>query len=59
MVLDNKTKKILKVFCLVFLVAILTGCAQNLDANGKLIASGQLQVQLLGHLMQGGLILSL
>lgn len=39
MVLDNKTKKILKVFCLVFLVAILTGCAQNLDANGKLIAS--------------------
>ena len=39
MVLDIKTKKILKVFCLVFLVAILTGCAQNLDANGKLIAS--------------------
>ena len=39
MVLDNKTKKILKVFCLVFLVAILTGCAQNLDAHGKLIAS--------------------
>ena len=29
MVLDNKTKKILKVFCLVFLVAILTGCAQK------------------------------
>ena len=39
MVLDNKTKKILKVFCLVFLVAILTGCAQNLDKNGELIAS--------------------
>lgn len=39
MVLDNKTKKILKVFCLVFLVAILTGCTQNLDKNGNLIAS--------------------
>ncbi len=39
MILDNKTKKILKVFCLVFLVAILTGCAQNLDKNGELIAS--------------------
>lgn len=39
MVLDNKTKKILKVFCLVFLVAILTGCAQNLDSSGKLIES--------------------
>lgn len=39
MVLDNRTKKILKVFCLVFLVAILTGCTQNLDANGNLIAS--------------------
>lgn len=39
MVLDNKTKKILKVFCLVFLVTILTGCAQNLDKNGQLIAS--------------------
>lgn len=39
MVLDNKTKKILKVFCLVFLVAILTGCAQNLDKNGELIAA--------------------
>lgn len=39
MVLDKKTKKILKVFCLVFLVAILTGCAQNLDKNGELIAS--------------------
>lgn len=39
MVLDNKTKKILKVFCLVFLVTLLTGCAQNLDKNGQLIAS--------------------
>ena len=39
MVLDKKTKKILKVFCLVFLVTILTGCAQNLDKNGELIAS--------------------
>ena len=27
------------IFCLVFLVAILTGCAQNLDKNGELIAS--------------------
>ena len=39
MVLDNKTKKILKIFCLVFLVAILTGCTQNLDSNGNLIES--------------------
>ena len=37
MVLDNKTKKILKIFCLVFFVAILTGCTQNLDSNGNLI----------------------
>lgn len=39
MVLDNKTKKILKIVCLVFFVAILTGCTQNLDSNGKLIES--------------------
>lgn len=39
MILDNKTKKILKVFCLVFFIAILTGCTQNLDKNGELIAS--------------------
>ena len=39
MVLDNKTKKILKIFCLVFFVAILTGCTQNLDSNGNLIES--------------------
>lgn len=39
MVLDNKTKKILKVFCLVFFIAILTGCTANLDKNGNLIDS--------------------
>lgn len=39
MVLDKKTKKILKVFCLVFISHYLTGCAQNLDKNGELIAS--------------------
>lgn len=39
MVLDNKTKKILKIFCLVLFVAVLTGCTANLDGDGKLIAS--------------------
>ena len=39
MVLDNKTKKILKLFCLVFFIAVLTGCTPNLDKNGSLIAS--------------------
>ena len=39
MVLDNKTKKYLKIICLVFFVVILTGCTANLDGNGKLIAS--------------------
>lgn len=39
MVLDKKTKKILKIFCLVLFVAVLTGCTANLDGNGKLIAS--------------------
>ena len=39
MVLDNKTTKILKVFCLVFFIAILTGCTANLDKNGNLIDS--------------------
>ena len=32
-------KKILKVFCLVFFIAILTGCTANLDKNGNLIDS--------------------
>ena len=39
MILDNKTKKYLKIICLVFFVVILTGCTANLDGNGKLIAS--------------------
>ena len=39
MVLDNKTKKYLKIICLVFFVVILTGCTANLDGKGKLIAS--------------------
>lgn len=39
MVLDNKTKKYLKVICLVFFVAVLTGCTQNVDSNGVLIPS--------------------
>lgn len=38
MVLDRRTKKILKIFGLVLFVVVLTGCTANLDANGKLIA---------------------
>ena len=37
MVLDNKTKKYLKIICLVLFVAVLTGCTQNLDSSGHLI----------------------
>jgi len=39
MILDNKTKKYLKIICLVFFVVLLTGCTANLDSNGKLYAS--------------------
>lgn len=38
MYLDQRTKKFLKVFALVAFVFVLTGCAQNLDQNGKLLA---------------------
>lgn len=38
MYLDQRTKKFLKVFALVAFVFLLTGCAQNLDQNGKLLA---------------------
>lgn len=38
MYLDQRTKKFLKVFALVAFVFVLTGCTQNLDQNGKLIA---------------------
>lgn len=39
MILDNKTKKYLKIICLVFFVVVLTGCTANLDSKGNLIAS--------------------
>lgn len=38
MILDKRTKKILKVLSLVLFVAVLTGCTANLDPSGKLIA---------------------
>ena len=38
MVLDQRTKKFLKVFVLVAFVLVLTGCTRNLDETGKLIA---------------------
>lgn len=38
MYLDQRTKKFLKVFAFVALVVVLTGCGQNLDKNGQLIA---------------------
>lgn len=37
MVLDNRTKKILKVVVLIFVILVLTGCTANLE-NGELIA---------------------
>ena len=37
MYLDQRTKKFLKVFALIAFVFVLTGCAQNLDANGQLL----------------------
>lgn len=42
MILDNKTKKYLKIICLVLFVVALTGCTANLDSSGKLIAKEQL-----------------
>jgi len=38
MYLDQRTKKFLKVFALVAFMFVLTGCARNLDENGKLLA---------------------
>ena len=38
MYLDQRTKKFLKVFALVAFVLVLTGCGQNLDAKGNLLA---------------------
>lgn len=38
MYLDQRTKKFLKVFAMVAFVFVLTGCGQNLDANGNLLA---------------------
>jgi len=38
MYLDQRTKKFLKVFALVAFVVVLSGCARNLDENGKLLA---------------------
>ena len=39
MYLDQRTKKFLKVFALVAFVFVLTGCGQNLDSKGNLLAS--------------------
>lgn len=38
MYLDQRTKKFLKVFALVAFVFVLTGCGQNLDTKGNLLA---------------------
>ncbi len=38
MYLDQRTKKFLKVFALLAFVFVLTGCGQNLDSNGHLLA---------------------
>ena len=38
MYLNQRTKKLLKVLCLVAFVFVLTGCTANLDQNGQLIA---------------------
>ncbi|WP_249029277.1 YidC/Oxa1 family membrane protein insertase [Tannockella kyphosi] len=39
MVLDYKTKRVLKVLSLLFVMVVLTGCTSNLDSDGQLIAS--------------------
>lgn len=39
MILNNRTKKIFKVLCLVLFVAVLSGCTSNLNKEGQLIAS--------------------
>lgn len=39
MVLDERTKKYLKIFALLAFVLLLTGCTNNMDAHGKLKAS--------------------
>lgn len=39
MILDNKTKKFLKFSLALLVLVVLTGCANNLDPAGKLIAS--------------------
>jgi len=38
MVLDERTKKYLKLFAVLAFVFVFAGCARNLDSNGKLIA---------------------
>lgn len=38
MVLDARTKKYMKLFMLIGLILVLTGCTRNLDSNGKLLA---------------------
>lgn len=39
MVLDPRTKKYLKIFAVIALVFIFTGCTSNVDKNGHLLAS--------------------
>lgn len=39
MVLEDKTKKILKILALLLIIVVLTGCTSNLDENGKLKAA--------------------
>lgn len=39
MVLDPRTKKYLKIFAVIALVFIFTGCTSNVDKNGQLLAS--------------------
>ena len=39
MVLDPRTKKYLKIFAVIALVFIFTGCTSNVDKSGHLLAS--------------------
>ena len=39
MVLDPRTKKYLKIFAVIALVFIFTGCTNNVDKSGHLLAS--------------------
>ncbi len=59
MVLDPRTKKYLKIFAVIALVFIFTGCTSNVDKNGHLLASRAITESTPWSLKAGFLILFL